>query len=275
MNKKVQFFDPRQKMKDQNFEVFHYKDLNPADVEVHHHDFYEVYYLLGGEVSYWVDGRTYRLRVGDILLISPMELHRPMVKAGSPYERFVLWINRGFLDGLSENGLLTQCFSGPSNHLHGGSVGALFSMLVSESYGSKLGSDIYANGLFLQLMVELNRLSPIGAHSAAPSQWISSVLEKINNHYSQDLSLDSLASDLHISKYHLSHEFKRETGTSVYHYLTLKRLAAARQMLINGIPPGEVCTACGFRDYTVFYKAFKAEYGSSPMMSASGKKIRP
>ncbi len=265
MEKKPQFFDPRQIMNNKNYEVFYYKDPNPTEVEVHHHDFYEVYNLLGGDVSYWVDGRTYHLRSGDILLISPMELHRPIVKHGSTYERFVLWINRSYLDSLYGGSILTQCFRGPSNHLHGGSISTLLSMLVSESYGSKYGSEIYANGIFLQLMVEINRLSPIGTYTAQPSPLITNVLEHISKNFSTELSLDSLSSQFHISKYHLSHEFKRETGTSVYHYITLKRLAAARQMLINGISPGEACTACGFRDYTVFYKAFKAEYGTSPV----------
>ncbi len=264
MNKKPQFFDPRQTMLNNNFEVFYYKDHKPTDVDVHHHDFYEVYNLLGGDVSYWVDGRTYKLRTGDILLISPMELHKPIVTAGSSYERFVLWIDRKYLDSLSNDGLLSRCFSGPSNHLRGGSVSSLLSMLVGEAHGNKYGSEICASGLFLQLMVELNRLTPVGIHNAHHSELIGDVLAYIGTNYNKDLSLDILAEEFHVSKYHLSHEFKRETDTSIYHYITLKRLAAARQMLISGQAPGEVSIACGFRDYTVFYKAFKSEYGISP-----------
>ena len=79
MRERSQSFDPRQTMQRDKFEVFHYREPRPDGVEVHHHDFYEVYYLLGGEVEYWVDGRIIRMQPGDLLLINPMELHRPLV----------------------------------------------------------------------------------------------------------------------------------------------------------------------------------------------------
>lgn len=265
MIKTPQSFDPRQQMNSPTFEAFYYREPKPTQVEVHHHDFYEVYNLLAGEVSYWVDGKTYHLRPGDIFLISPMALHRPVVKPGAKYERFVLWINKNYLESLDEGRLLTQCFNASHNHLRGSSITPLLSSLVTEKYSNKLGADIYASGIFLQLMVELNRLSPIGSQISEHSDLIADVLDYINQNYSADLSLDALSDHFHISKYHLSHEFKKETGTSLYHFITLKRLAAARQMLMEGQSPGDVYLSCGFRDYTVFYKAFKAEYGTSPI----------
>lgn len=257
-------FDPRQQMNTNTFEIFYYREPKPTKVKVHHHDFYEVYNLLAGNVSYWVDGKIYHLHPGDIFLISPMELHRPIVQPGAQYERFVLWINKNYLESLSSTHNLTQCFSTPNNQLHGGAITPLLSALVTERYSNKLGADVYSQGIFLQLIAELNRLSPIRTQNAAHTPLIASVVEYIHSQYHTELSLDSLAEQFHISKYHLSHEFKKETGTSIYHYITLKRLASARQMLMDGIPPGDVYLACGFRDYTAFFKAFKAEYNASP-----------
>lgn len=266
MIKTPQYFDPRQQMQGNTFEVFYYKEPKAVEVDVHHHDFYEVYNLLAGEVSYWVDGHVYHLRAGDLLLISPMELHRPIVEQGSQYERFVLWINKNYLESLSNSQSLIQCFHGTSNQLRGGAITSLLSTLVQEQYSQKYASQIYATGLFLQLMVELNRLSPVVSQAAAHTDFITNVLYYINQHYNEKISLDILAEQFHVSKYHLSHAFKNETGTSLYHYITLKRLAAARQLINEGSSPGDVYLACGFNDYTSFYKAFKAEYGSSPTM---------
>ena len=67
-----------------------------------------------------------------------------------------------------------------------------------------------------------------------------------------------------ISKYHLSHEFHRLVGTSVYRYIIQKRLVIAKQMLANGVAPTDVYGHCGFGDYANFYRAFKAEYHISP-----------
>ena len=67
-----------------------------------------------------------------------------------------------------------------------------------------------------------------------------------------------------VSKYHLSHAFSGEVGISVYRYIMLRRLLLARQLLMAGESAGQVCRACGFSDYTAFYRAFKSEYGISP-----------
>ena len=97
VRERAQSFDPRQVMHRENFEIFHYRDLRTGFVEVHHHDFYEVYFLLDGNLSYWVDGRIIRMTPGDLLFISPMELHHPVPESEDTVcERFVLWIHKDY-----------------------------------------------------------------------------------------------------------------------------------------------------------------------------------
>ena len=111
MRDRIQRFDPRQNMQRPKFEIFHYMDPKPGTVEVHHHEFYEIYFFLGGQVQYRVEGKVYSLRSGDLLLINPMELHRPLVESGGAYERFVLWIDKAYLAQCSQAGTdLLHCF---------------------------------------------------------------------------------------------------------------------------------------------------------------------
>lgn len=281
----AQHFDPRQIMHNNDYEIFHYKEPRPDTVEVHHHDFYEVYFFLGGAVEYWVDGKTFHLEPGDLLLINPMELHRPVVAPDSKtYERIVLWINKDYLESLSSGTTnLTRCFDASlpthTNLIHPKTVNRTaittrLNDLVKEYYGNELGGKLYADGLFLQFMVELNRLA---LHSKKPrvqkeeaSTLVSQVLTYINEHFSEELSLESIASKFYISKYHLSHAFSSEVGVSIYRYIILKRLTSACQMLSDGKSAKEVCVGCGFSDYTSFFRAFKAEYGLSPRDFACG-----
>ena len=280
MRERAQLFDPRQNMRADTFEVFHYRDPRPNSVDVHHHDFYEVYYLIGGRVEYWVDGRIIRMEPGDLLLINPMELHRPLVEQGATYERFVLWINREFLKGLE--GQLTSCFdtSLPS-HTHLLRPGqseraALMSRLgelVQEAYSRDFGSQVSAYGQFLQFMVQLNRLAlrtEPKEESEQLSKLVRNVLHYISQNLSEELSLEHIASQFYISKYHLSHAFSREVGVSVYRYIMLRRLLMARQLLSAGESAKQVCRSCGFSDYTSFYRAFKSEYGISPREYVAG-----
>lgn len=280
MKEYIQKFDPRKHMNKGDFEVFHYKGAIPEEKEVHHHDFYEIFFLLGGNVSYFVEGQTYRLKSGDILLMNPMVLHRPIPdESVNDYDRIVLWINKSYLEQLSDSeSKLYNCFENPRfkniSLLHTPAGQRVFMTnrldeLVRESYSGEFGSSIYAEGLLRQFMVELNRFfknSEYGQEEMRESSaLVSAVLEFIGEHYSEELSLDMLAKKFYVSKYYLSHEFSKEMGTSVYRYIMLKRLLAARQLLADGVPAGEVCVKCGFKDYSNFYRAFKTEYGISPV----------
>lgn len=272
MKNHAQRFDPRQVMQSDTFEVFHYKQPNPNGVEVHHHDFYEVYCLLDGQVEYWVDGRVLRLQPGDLLLISPSELHRPLVN-GPVYERIVLWINKAYLEGLGAEGKLSRCFSDDVPNLicpdsaQRTDITAKLHELVREHYSREYESEIAAHGLFLQIMVQINRMAIYGRTNDQEeqlSELVSNVLEYISANIHRELTLEELASCFYVSKYHLSHTFTKEMGVSIHRYIMLKRLVMARQLLLTGRPAGQVCRACGFTDYTSFYRAFKTEYGISP-----------
>lgn len=275
MRERAQRFDPRQEMQRESFEVFHYREPRPDTVEVHHHDFYEVYYLLGGQVEYWVDGRIIRMEPGDLLLINPMELHRPVPEPGNAiYERIVLWINRDFLE--SQSGL-SACFDTDApNHTHlirpspseRSVLTARLGELVREFYSNEPGNELSAYGLFLQFMVQLNRMASgrrqDREQTRQMSSLVSNVLGYIHTHAGEELSLQKLAEQFYVSKYHLSHAFSREVGISVYRYIMLRRLLLARQLLAAGESASNVCRTCGFSDYTSFYRAFKSEYGISP-----------
>ncbi len=273
MKKTAQSFDPRQIMRGNKFEIFHYRDTRPADVAVHHHDFYEIYCFMDGEVEYWVEGRTHRLRPGDLMLIHPMQLHRPIIAPDVAYERIVLWINKGYLEQLSpDGGILLSAFEGGGANilrpspLQRTELTDRLTALVREHYSKEPGAALCAEGLFLQCLVEVGRLSLRSGNppKSKEEDLTAKVLAYIGEHYSEELSLAGISDHFFVSKYHLSHRFSEDTGISIYRFIQLKRLQAARQLLLEGKAPGEVFGECGFKDYSNFYRAFVAEYGISP-----------
>ena len=102
----------RQTMIAQDYEIYRYHSTYLNEVELHHHDFYEVYLLLGGRVEYIVENQIYRVRPGDWMLISPLELHQARIATDADaYERIVLWVARPYLERLSTpRTSLTRCF---------------------------------------------------------------------------------------------------------------------------------------------------------------------
>lgn len=273
----AQRFDSRQSMKNKRFEIFHYCDKNIENVSVHHHDFYEVYFFLSGNVRFRVEGRTYHLEPGDLLLINPQELHQPEIGPEDVYERIVLWIDRSYLTALCAEGAdLTGCFNPRSpNHtnllrpskMRRASLSHMLDQMIREFYSTEMGSETYAQGLLLQFMVEINRLARTVVTQLPKREeadLVSQVLTYIGNHYQENITLESLAAEFYVSKYYLSHEFSHRVGTSIYRYVIFRRLMQARELMAEGKAPGEVFQSCGFGDYANFYRAFKGEYGISP-----------
>ena len=273
-----QRFDTRQTMWGNTFEIFRYKDAYLKEVALHHHDFYEVYFFLSGNVQYNIESRSYLLTPGDVLLISPMELHQPMFGSEHrEYERIVLWIDKQFLEGFNLQGQnLTACFDttvpGHTNLLRPEGVARQYLTFLLENLMAEVSSeDPYSEmaslSLLAQVLVSLNRLARQNAreeNKSGPDATVYSVLGYINEHYSEHLTLDDLANRFFISKYHLSREFQRLVGTSVHRYIVQKRLVMAKQMLSSGKPSSEEYQHCGFGDYSNFYRAFRSEYQISP-----------
>ena len=278
MATRPQRFNTRQTMHSKTFEVFRYKDAYLKEVALHHHDFYEVYFFLSGNVQYNIESRSYLLTPGDVLLISPMELHQPMFgPEHREYERIVLWIDKQFLEGFHLTGeRFTACFDTDNpNHVNllrpegvnRQFLTFLLEQLISESSSKEPYQEISAMSYLAQVLVLLNRLAlqqrkeePAAARDSA----VYSILGYINEHYNENLSLDDLANRFFVSKYHLAREFQRLVGTSVHRYIVQKRLVMAKQMLSAGKPSSEVYQSCGFGDYSNFYRAFRAEYQISP-----------
>lgn len=282
MGNNAQRFDSRQSMQNKKFEVFHYRDQKLEGLEIHHHDFYEVYLFLGGQVQFQVEAKSFLLEPGDFLLISPQELHKPLIGTGSIYERMVLWIDRSFLSSLCTQDMdLAACFDpempGHTNLLRPGKVRSahlkgLLENLIREYYDTQAGSGIYTQGLLMQFLVEINRLAgqSTGKLSAEPDL-VSQVIAYIGNHYQEELTLEALAKQFYVSKFYLSHEFRARVGVSIHRYIIFRRLLQARDLMAAGIGPGQVYQSCGFGDYANFYRAFKAEYGISPREFVQGK----
>ena len=272
-------YDPDQRMTRPDFELRHKVDQRMSRVPLHHHDFYEIYFLVTGDVTYTIDSKLCRVLPGDILFVSPRELHKVRISTTQdPYERYVLWITPRYLRRLSTGRTdLARCLDpgreGYRNRLRvppedQRAVGALAARLYEEQQGEGYGRDLMPESLLVQLLVTLNRLADRDAAAqedpARSSQLVSQAAEYIGAHCGESMSLDDLAERFFVSKYYLSHEFNRIMGVSVHRYILKKRLLTACQLMARGARPGQVWADCGFGDYTGFYRAFRAEYGVSP-----------
>ncbi len=250
----------------------HTRSENPSQkyFNIHSHVYTELYCFVEGRAVYHVEGTVYSLEPGDILLMRPGEVHRVLVDETVPYERFCMNFDTGMLDALDPERVLTQAIfqrrAGSRNHYRMGQAGidAMKRMTAQNTRMNILGNLI----LLLQTIHE--QFSAEREHSVAPDTLESRVIRYINKNLDRELTIQGLCDRFFVSRTQLCRLIKQVTGTSVGRYITGKRLLMARQWLLQGIKPTQVYAACGYCDYSTFFRAYTKFFGHSPRQEQEG-----
>lgn len=259
------------------FRLFHLADNHHSEIDYHYHTFHKIIFLLAGRAGYAIEGERYTLHPNDYVLVGRGSIHKPLVEQGDFYERAILYISPEYLQRLSqEDCQLERCFRQAQEDFfyvyHSGDdrVRELFTLLEQSQADSGFGAALLRRSLFTQLMVEVNRVSLSGGTvtASAGDRKIVALLQYLNSHLTEPLSIDELAARFYISKYHMMRRFREETGYSIHGYITEKRLLLAQQLLSRGMALGEAALHCGYQEYSTFSRAYKKQFGCAPSESS-------
>ncbi len=101
--------------------------------------------------------------------------------------------------------------------------------------------------------------------SAAIDKRIGRALELISHHYAEPVSIDELATESGVSKFHFARLFQQATGTTPYRHLRDTRLNAAKQLLLTtDLSISEVARKCGFGRPNHFTTQFRNRFSIGP-----------
>ena len=134
---------------------------------------------------------------------------------------------------------------------------------LRERFGKAAKIELCVN----DLMLHINRSIYETEHPTTRKEsnaLYDNIIQYIEAHLDEDLSLDELAKKFFVSKYHISHIFKENFGISIHQYITKKRLSMCKDAIISNDNITKVYLMFGFKDYTSFFRAFKKEFGISP-----------
>ena len=97
-----------------------------------------------------------------------------------------------------------------------------------------------------------------------PDDRIQNLCTYMEEHFSENISLDELLSMTTFGKSYLLRSFTKQVGVSPYRYLQTIRLDKAKKFLEQGIPPVEATAMAGFSDQSHFTNFFKEFIGLTP-----------
>lgn len=278
--RRVEAWDERQYMLDENYEVYEKEGEPVGAAALHYHNFYEIIYVMEGEFASLAEDKIYPLHRGDFLLINRNVMHKyqPAEKKQTASKRIILWITDGMLERLGEGQMeLDACFQGEAAKVCHFPVyyeellrGYLLKLAMSQVLdGEPPGTkQVMDRGYLLLFFSYLNVLCRVGEYFSTEELVGNSLVEQvsayIDEHIEESVTLDILAEQVHMSKYYFLRKFKEMTGVTVHTFLTDKRLIKACQGLREGQSITQVWQSCGFSDYSSFLRNFKAAYGVAP-----------
>lgn len=278
-------YSPRQ----HEFGFLHRFDKSPelSAFQLHsHHDTYEIIVFMQGNCSFHVEGTIYHLKQNDILITQCNEMHvmRHSIPA-APYERIAIEIpDRFFIQNNCEElkGVFTSRPLGVNNLISAESVEQykipeIIQAMKRYCQEQDSSIDIVMKSKLIELLYNLKQISVKSETYSFHHERIKEIIIYINDNLTSHLSLDMIAEHFFVSKYHLCHIFKQQTGLTVNKYISHKRIHLVQELYSQGMPLIHASAEAGFENYSTFHKMYIKEVGRSPkadMMDKSRKKPR-
>lgn len=258
----------------ENYRYFHLRDTAGQERDFHFHEFDKLVLLLSGRVNYLVEDQSYALRPWDVLLVKHHAIHKALIDRSEPYERVIVYLDRQFFDRVLPEARLMDCFEAadrsgryllvPDEEQRVELAGTLGAYERARE-DSRFGAAAMRDTLMMQVLIQIGRMGAAArTEGEAEDPKLRQVLSYINEHLNEELTVDALAEQVYLSRYHFMRLFKAQTGSTVHAYVRQKRLLCAARLIREGVPAGKAAADSGFGDYSAFHRAFKESFGISP-----------
>lgn len=258
----------------ESYHYFHLRDTAGQELDFHFHEFDKIVLLLSGKVDYTVEGSTYALKPWSVLLIKHHTIHRALIDKSEPYERIIIYLDGKYFGRSMPGAGLTDCFDQADKsgeHLlrpteqQRRAIAQVLADYERAAEDSGFGAEALRETYIIQLLIYIGRMT--AAEGPGEKQYdpkIRRALSYINENLGGELSVEQLAEQVYLSKYHFMRLFKAQTGSSVHAYVRQKRLLHAARLIREGMPVSKAAAESGFGDYSAFHRAFRESFGISP-----------
>ena len=238
---------------------------------LHCHNEYEIYMFLEGDSKYVVEEKNYNLAPNDVIIIRKHQMHRIFHNSNKTYRRFTLTISPEFFLKNActeyEAAFLEENFN-TGNKISADVVrssGLYDALMRFKKYSLNytiLNSPIVHSSV-IEIIYLINKISSFENPNKTESP-LKNIINYINNHFTDEITLDWLCEQFFISKYHLCRLFKKNTGLTVQMYIKQKRLILVDELRKEGKSLTEAASRAGFNDYSSFYRTYIKKHGSNP-----------
>lgn len=230
---------------------------------LHFHDFYVIGFMEGGKRHLWCKNEEYEAEPGDVILFNPRDPHYCAPVHGEVLDYRAINVNVDVMNKAIEE------ITGQPYELQfhrpllkqseiALSIQELYDCIITHQ-----PSMIREEAFYFLIEQLLEDMVPREVQ-VCEDAGIVQIRQYLEEHYAENISLDTLAKLIYCSRYQLLRLFTKELGVSPYRYLQSIRISASKKLLGSGMSVHEVALACGFSDQSHYTHYFKSFTGITP-----------
>ena len=264
------------------------RELSPSGLpegHAHSHDFLALAYFERGGGSMWLGDREWQIEAGDVYLIAPGEVVGTGDASGlEAAEGWGVFFPPEVLGSQAPGAFLSWRAHPLLFPFVRGAAGGAQRLKVPPAERSSWSERFLALDLELRqkqdgyreavlahltlLLVGVSRLAAdvVGDLRLKDETLLAEVFGFIEERYGEPISLRDVARAVSLSRGHLTTVVRRKTGRTVQEWITERRMAEARRLLVEtDLPVEEVGRRVGYVDAGYFVRTFRRAHGATPL----------
>ncbi|MBU2700735.1 AraC-like DNA-binding protein [Sporomusaceae bacterium BoRhaA] len=255
-----------------------YHEQGPI-LKSHWHEEFMIFYIKQGQAIIYCNSKSIPVGAGDLIVINSNDIHYMENLCSELIEYYYIIINFAFLLSKQEdlcqtkyiNPLIQQRIRFENQIKNDNELLHQVEELIDEYQQQNQGYELLIKADLYHIIVLLMRrhIMPI-AEEENKRQYnilhqLRPVLEYIDQHYTQKLTLAEISTMANMSRHHFCRLFKSITGKPPIDYINHLRINAAIELLKEGhLNISEIAMTVGFNDSNYFSRLFKKYKNCSP-----------
>ena len=217
--------------------------------ESHCHTQFEMIAVLEGDVNIMLEGKTYRLKENEMIVIPPLFYHSVTANEKGNYFRITALFELDLIPKIIQNEFIKQ---GKTSTISPLQIQKIIKICKSER---KLFYAPLLQSLMVELFYDTLNSTTLSTENKV-DDFLLKALQYIDNHLHEKISLDDLAKVTIRSKSSFCHLFEEKMNVTPKQYILKKKLAIASKLIKEGTPKTLAASQVGYDNYSNFYRLY-------------------
>lgn len=248
--------------------IFHRDTVYPGESKrANWHENPEFLFVIGGEGTMTCDFEPSHVQCGDLFVVNSDCLHSMSSDSSMTYYCLIADTSFCLANGLDPRTITFQ------RKINDSAAAGLYCAAVTAFSDPSPLRETKVKAAVLNLLLYLaeNHQYAPSTPKPRPKMFSSarSAIEYIRAHFTERISVNTIAAYTGYSRAYFSREFKNITGCTVVEYINYERCSYAKKLLSSGKSVSETALAAGFDSPSYFTRTYKRVTGRSPVLDRS------